>query len=130
MSFLHNFKKPEISCHLINDGDQFSYLLLTLRIKNPLSTLTSRQQFQFFQISKVTNEEMVQARSQDFLWGEGGGVRTSRTGTKLINVLIIRHGTSEVTRGQSVQPTDYLKTEIGRLLMVRETIASAEGASR
>ena len=46
-----------------------------------------------------------------------------------INVWIIRNGTSEVRRGQSVQPKDY-RTEIGRLLMVRKTFASAEGASR
>ena len=26
---------------------------------------------------------------------------------QIISVWIIRHGTSEVTRGQSVQPTDY-----------------------
>ena len=38
--------------------------------------------------------------------GGGGGCVPQEPGLK-IHVSIIRHGTSEVTRGQSVQPTDY-----------------------
>ena len=32
-----------------------------------------------------------QARSQDFSWGEGGGVRTSITGTKYFNIGMIHY---------------------------------------
>ena len=45
----------------------------------------------------------LQARSQDFLWG--GAYLNNRD--QIINVWIIRHGSSEVTWGQSVQPSDH-----------------------
>ena len=41
----------------------------------------------------------VQARSQDFLWGGGGGGAYLKNRNQIINVWIICHGTSEVTRG-------------------------------
>ena len=51
------------------------------------------------------------ARSQDFLLegvGVGGGGCTYlKNRDQIINIWIIRHGTSEVTRWHSVQPTDY-----------------------
>ena len=53
----------------------------------------------------VVDDVVGQARSQDFFMGEGGAYLKNRD--QIINVWIIRHGTSEVTQGQSVQHTNY-----------------------
>ena len=43
----------------------------------------------------------MQARSQDFSWGKGGGGgRTSITGTKYFNVGMIRYASSEDIQGR------------------------------
>ena len=54
---------------------------------------------------------MTQARSQDFSWGEGGGMRTSNRGTKYFYVVMIRNATVPKTHKEEC-PTHGL-TEMG-----------------
>ena len=48
----------------------------------------------------------MQACSQDFSSGGGGGEAYLKKRDQIINVWTICYATSEDTRGQSVQPTD------------------------
>ena len=62
----------------------------------------------------------------------GGGGAYFKNQDQIINNWIIRHGTSEVTRWHCGRVSNLrtIKLKSGRLLMVRETFASAKGASR